>query len=79
MAVTKRGIKYAVKVEYKPEYDTNGDFPTLKAYSQTFSQIQEMATIEQLKAFADTLMGLTIYAGAPYKVSLIDTSTLVVA
>lgn len=79
MAVTKNGTKYAVKVEYKTEYDTTGDFATLPAYSQTFGKVSESATVEQLKNFADILMGLTIYRGSPYKVYLIDTANLVVA
>lgn len=80
MATTKNGTKYAVRVTYKPEYDTLGEFPRLtESYSQTFGQVKETATIEQLKAYADALMSMTIYRGAPYKVSLIDTSELVVS
>ena len=77
MAVTKNGTKYVVRVEYKTSYDTNGDFPSLQNYSQTFSNVKETATVAQLKAFADTLMSLTIYGNAPYKVHLINTSDLV--
>ena len=77
MAVTKNGTKYVVRVEYKTSYDTNGDFPTLTNYSQTFPNVKETATVEQLKAFANALMSLTIYNGAPYKVYLIDTAELV--
>ena len=79
MATTKTNTKYTVKVEYKTEYDTNGEFPTLANYSQSFSHVKETATIEQLKAFADALMSLTVYRHAPYKVYLIDTGTLAVA
>ena len=78
MAVTKTNTKYAVKIEYKTEYDTNGEFPSLTNYSQTFSNVKETATIDQLKAYADALMSLTIYRSAPYKVYLIDTGTLAV-
>lgn len=77
MAVTKNNTKYTVRVEYKTAYDTAGDFPSLQNYSQTFSNVKETATAEQLQAFANVLMGLTIYNGAPYKVTLIDTSELV--
>ena len=79
MAVTKTGTTYALKVDYKPDYDTTGDFPGLASYAQTFGNIKESATTDQLKAFADTLMNLTIYNGAPYKIALVDTSTLVIA
>ena len=77
MSVSKTNTKYAVKVEYKPDYDTNGEFPTLAAYSQTFSNVKETATVDQLKAYADALMCLTVYKDAPYKVYIIDTGTLV--
>lgn len=76
MAVNKANSVYAVKVEYKPSFDTTGTL-TLPQYSQTFSKVKETATLEQLKAFADALMNLTIYKGAPYKVTFIDTATLV--
>ena len=76
MAVSKNSSKYAVKVDYKPDYDITGDFATLKAYSQTFSNIKESASVDDIKAFADALMNLTIYRGAPYKVYLVDTSNL---
>ena len=79
VAVIKNGTKYAVKVVYKTEYDTEGDFPALSNFSQTFSNVKETATAAELKDFADALMGLTVYDGAPYQVSLIDTSRLVVA
>ena len=78
MAVTQANTKYAVKVEYKSEFDTSGEL-NLPDYNQTFNKVKESATVEQLKAFADALMNLTIYKGAPYKVSLIDTSNLVVS
>ena len=77
MPATQENTKYAVRVEYKSAYDTLGDFPTLADYSQTFSNVKETATVAQLKAFADTLMSLTIYGNAPYKVHLINTSDLV--
>ena len=78
MATTeKNGSKYVVKVEYKVDYDTAGDFPTLGDYTQTFSNVSETATAAQLKDFADTLMSLTVYAEAPYKVFIIDTAELV--
>ena len=78
MAVTKDYTTYAVKIEYKPSYDTSGNLD-LTAYSQIFSHVSESATVDQLKAFADALMSLTVYANAPYRVSLVDTSELVVA
>lgn len=78
MAVTQENTKYTVRVEYKTSYDTVGSFPNLGDYSQTFSNVKETATPAQLKAFADALMSLTIYSGAPYKVTLIDTSELMV-
>ena len=77
MAVNQENRKYAVKVEYKPEFDLDGEL-NLPSYSQTFSKVKESATTEQLKAFADALMSLTIYRDAPYKVSLIDTTELIV-
>lgn len=80
MAITKSGTKWAAKVEYKPEYDNLGQFPNLTDnYSQTFSYIKEGASVDDVKAFVDALMSLTIYNGAPYKVRLIDTSELVIA
>ena len=78
MAVTKNDTTFAVKIEYKKAYDTLEEFPTLNDYSQTFTNIKEAATVDQIKAFADALMSLTIYRGAPYKVKLVDTSDLVV-
>lgn len=78
MAVVINNNTYAVKVEFKSDYDLTGDFNTLPAYSQTFTKVKESATVEQLKSFADALMNMTIYRGAPYKVYLIDTGTLVV-
>lgn len=75
--VNTANTKYYVRVDYKPEYDTTGEL-NLPAYSQTFTKVKETATYAQLKAFADALMNLTIYKGAPYKVTLIDTSNLVV-
>ena len=78
MAVTKTATKYAVKAEYKTTYDTEGEFPALTNYAQTFSNVKESATVEQLKNFVDTLLSLTVYNGAPYQVKLVDTSTLIV-
>lgn len=78
MAVTLEDNVYAVKVEYKPAFDTTGNL-NLPAYAQTFAQVKESATPEQLKAYVDALMSLTVYRDAPYKVSLIDTASIVVA
>ena len=78
MAVTRNGTtKSGVRVEYKTEYDTNGDFPSLEDYSQTFTNVKAEATIEQLKGYADALMSFVKYSGAPYKVTLVETSELV--
>lgn len=76
MAVTQEDRRYAVKVEYKPSFDTTNSL-TLSAYSQNFNKIKETATNEQMKAFADALMSITKYADAPYKVTFIDTTQLV--
>lgn len=78
MAVTQENTFYAVKIEYKPSFDTTGNL-TLPAYSQTFSKINENATAEQIKTFADAAMALTVYHNAPYKVSLVNTGELVTA
>lgn len=74
MAV-KQNQRYVVRVTYKPEFDTTGTLD-LEAYTGTFSKVKEDATVDQLKAFADALMSLTIYRDAPYKIELVDTSTL---
>lgn len=76
MSVSKSDTKYIVKVDYKPSYDITGNL-TLDSFSQTFSKINENATPAQIKAFADALMSYTIYRDAPYRVTLIDTSELV--
>lgn len=78
MAVTETDIRDQIRVEYKTDYDTTGDFPTLDDFQQTFSYVKENATLAQKKAYADALMTLTVYKGAPYVVKLISTGELVV-
>lgn len=75
MAVSKEGTKYAVRVIYKAAWDEEGSLGC-DDYSQTFTQVKEDATPEQLKNFADALMSLTIYHNAPYKVELLEVSQL---
>ena len=78
MAVSKENTKYVVKVTYKTEYDTAGDFPDLPDYTQPFTKVKETATPQQLLTFVQALMQLTVYKEAPYKTELIENSVLVV-
>lgn len=79
MAAEKSGTREQVKVEYKVDYDVNGDFPNVPDFSFTLGYVKETATLDQKKAMADALVSLTIADGAPYKVYIVETSQIVVA
>lgn len=76
MAVVKESSRYQMKVDYKPAYDTSGSL-NLETWNQTFSYVDEEATLDQLSAFVDGVASLTVYKDAPYRRLLVDTSELV--
>ena len=63
MAVNER---LTIGVVYKPEYDTEGDYPELTAWSKTFTRVKETATLDQQYAAIHGFMSLTTYKDAPY-------------
>ena len=76
MAVQKEATRYQIKAVYKTNFDPTGTLQ-LADWSQTFSYVDEQATPAQLLAFGQALAGLTVYREAPYRIQLVDTSTLV--
>lgn len=77
MAVEKQNQKYSVKITYDSDWDDSGGLG-YDNYTQTFGKLKENSTIDQLHAFAVAMMSLTIYHNAPYKISFIDNSELVI-
>lgn len=77
MSVVREGTRDAMKIEYKPSYDTTGTLD-LSAWTQTFSLVKESATDQQKYEFVRALAAFTEYAEAPYIVQVVSTSQMVV-
>ena len=78
MATILTGTRDQIKIVYKTEYDTNDEFPNLESWSATLSYVREDATLDEKKAYADVLAGLTQYFDAPYIVQQVETGRLAV-
>ena len=59
--------KLTLGIEYKPEYDTTGEYDELERWVKTFAKVKETASLEQQYAMVDGIVNLTVYIGAPYR------------